>query len=183
MPAFRIKVGLVVNPLMTGLRLRLEIPFRSAPSAKIFTFNSLAAFIRIRFPELRLDSIPENNLHSFGKRSHYKIRPVRQLLRVAVIDKNGFAPRRLARGDVAPPISHDERSAQIDRPVASRLQKHSWPRFATGTVVRIDVTAHFDIIDRKQSPELLMDRLRHLGSNSSRGQGRLVRDHHQDKTR
>src|SRR5437764_12660403 len=127
MPAFRIKVGVVVDRLMTGLRLRLESPFRAAASAKIFTFNSLAAFIRIRFPELRLDSIPENNLHSFGKRSHYKIRPVRQLLRVAVIDKNGFAPRRLARGDVAPPLSHDERPAQIGRPVPRRTHKHSWP--------------------------------------------------------
>src|SRR5439155_15978911 len=117
--------------------------------AEDFYFNCSRCFHPQRFSELRLDSIPENNLHSFGKRSHYKIRPVRQLLRVAVIHKNGFAPRRLARSDVAPPISHDERSVQIDRPVASRLEKHSWPRFATGTVVRIDVTAHFDIIDRK----------------------------------
>src|SRR5437660_537102 len=95
----------------------------------------------------------KDNSGSLLEGCHNKIRRIYQSLWIAVIHKNGFAPRRLARRDVAPPISHDERSAQIDRPLASRLQKHSWPRFATGTVVLIDVTAHFDIIDRKQSPE------------------------------
>ena len=41
MPALRIRVGLVVKPLMYGLRYISNMPALSAPSAKILTFRSL----------------------------------------------------------------------------------------------------------------------------------------------
>ena len=47
MPALRIKVGLVVKPLMTGLAYSLRMPALSAPSANTFTPRSLTAFTRM----------------------------------------------------------------------------------------------------------------------------------------
>src|SRR5471032_417469 len=45
MPAFRMSVGFVVNPLIIGLRYISSMPALSAPSANSFTFKSLTAVI------------------------------------------------------------------------------------------------------------------------------------------
>src|ERR1044071_867485 len=82
------------------------------------------------------DPVPEYDLHRLGKRSHYEIGRVHQLLRIAAVHKNGAAPGCLARGDVSPPVSHHERTVQVDGPVPRRLQEHARLRFATGTPVR-----------------------------------------------
>src|SRR5580698_5033689 len=42
MPALRIRVGLVVKPLIQGLAYMCSMPARSAPSAKIFTPKSVS---------------------------------------------------------------------------------------------------------------------------------------------
>src|SRR6185503_21334451 len=108
MPALRISVGLVVNPLIRGFRLRLEIPFRSAPSAKIFTFNSLTGFIAFQPHSTGFRSLSENNLHGFGERSHYKIRRIDLPFRVTAFHKNRGASSRLPGRNIPPAIAHHE---------------------------------------------------------------------------
>src|ERR1700730_9761533 len=49
MPALRIRVGLVVNPVMKDLPYISSMPALSAPSAKIFTLSSEIVFISISF--------------------------------------------------------------------------------------------------------------------------------------
>src|SRR4051794_40784335 len=53
MPAFRIRVGFVVKPRMSGFADISRIPPRSAPSAKILIFSSSIAAIRLPFLRCR----------------------------------------------------------------------------------------------------------------------------------
>src|SRR5438034_6820472 len=46
MPALRIRVGLVVNPLINGFAAISFMPARSAPSANSFTFSAFMSLMR-----------------------------------------------------------------------------------------------------------------------------------------
>src|SRR5277367_6429700 len=69
MPAVRIRVGLVVKPLMSGLRYNSRIPARSAPSAKILTFKS--ARLDIGSAPFEVRSYPLNFYARCGEVVHY----------------------------------------------------------------------------------------------------------------
>src|SRR5436309_600967 len=107
MPAFRISVGFVVNPLMSGFRLSSAITFRSAPSANIFTFRSASDFMRCVLPRLLVQAARlkmEHNPGRFKQRTHDKVGFVRPRFGVSVIHKNGLAAGGLAGGNIPPPI-------------------------------------------------------------------------------
>src|SRR5579863_5468960 len=114
MPALRINVGLVVNPLIHGLSASSSIEARSAPSAKIFTRKEATSAI---FQHSRARG-SENPLRSFTQRADADKRTIRALFGVAVVDEYCAATGAMAGLDVAPAIAHDETGFQIDIPNA-----------------------------------------------------------------
>src|SRR5437763_1814185 len=101
MPTLRIKVGLVVNPLIYGLAYISSMPALSAPSAKSFSATSGTRFICIpllvQYPGHRGQQAVGNEVRALGP-----------LLRVTAVDPDSGTAGLLARDDVLPAISdHD----------------------------------------------------------------------------
>src|SRR5213592_2238752 len=99
MPALRISVGLVVKPLISGLAASVAMPFKSAPSAKIFTFNFSSDVMATR---LLVCGIFQNDFCGLRKGFHREVRGFGPALGVIALDKNRPATGRLARRHVAP---------------------------------------------------------------------------------
>src|ERR1019366_10719460 len=99
-PAFRINVGFVVKPLISGLRYRESIALLSAPSAKSLTLRS-DGFILASSVDL-----PDNPLRRFTKRGYPRRRRPRGLaLPIAKLDKHRSYTR------VQPPVDIPPRGA------------------------------------------------------------------------
>src|ERR1700737_1292405 len=100
MPALRIKVGLVVKPLIQVLRARSRIDCLSAPSAKIFT-----CIVEIRSGILQPHLTHAHDpVGSFAQRVDSKIWPMGPLFEISVIDEDRPAAGALARFHVPPSI-------------------------------------------------------------------------------
>src|SRR5258708_3296220 len=108
MPALRISVGLVVNPLIIGFAAISFMPARSAPSANSLTLRSLVAFTDFS-PWNALRKIacgPQDKGRRFGQRFYCKVRFLGSFFRVLIVDEVIFpAARRLAGADVAPAVA------------------------------------------------------------------------------
>src|ERR1700693_1365970 len=119
MPAVRIKLGLVVKPLIQELRARSRIDCLSAPSAKILT-----CMVEIRSGILQPHlSYAHDPVGSFAQRVDSKIWPDGPLFQIPVIDENRPAAGALARFPVPPSIPDDEAGRQIDIPLLRRLEQ------------------------------------------------------------
>jgi hypothetical protein len=70
------------------------------------------------------------------------------LLRVVVIDENGFASRAPTRFDVTPPVAHHETLAEFDIPVRSGSQHQARLRLPAFTAISVLVIACPDVIER-----------------------------------
>src|ERR1700722_19030973 len=114
MPAFRMSVGLVVNPLIKGLSTSSRMEARSAPSAKILTRNNATSGILQRLQREARASGSQNPLRGFAQGADTDEGAVRTLLGVAVVDKNRPATCAVAGCNVAPPIANNEARLQID---------------------------------------------------------------------
>src|ERR1700694_4340868 len=98
MQALVIKVGLVVKPLIQGLRARSRIDCLSAPSAKILT-----CMVEIRSGILQPHlSHAHDPVGRFAQRVDSKIWPDGPLFQIPVIDENLPAAGALARLHVPP---------------------------------------------------------------------------------
>ena len=78
-------------------------------------------------------------------------------LPVVVIDQNCFATRGVAGIDVAPAISHEETSREIDVVLALGLEQKSRPGLAASAIIRIIMVTDEDIVDRQRRGQRLMD--------------------------
>src|SRR5579863_3199863 len=108
MPAFRISVGLVVNPLMSGFAARSRMEARSAPSAKILTrYKAISGILR-RGRSMARASGSKNPVGGLAQRADAHERTIGALFGVAVIDENRSATSALSGGDVAPAVAYDE---------------------------------------------------------------------------
>src|SRR5260370_40913720 len=126
MPALRIEVGLVVKPLIQGLRARSRIDWLSAPSAKIFT-----CMVEIRSGILQPHvSHAHDPVGRFAQRVDSQIWPMRPLFAVTIIDKDRPAAGALARFHIPPPIADDETSGEIDIQLSRRFEQQPWFRLA-----------------------------------------------------
>src|ERR1700744_5367845 len=90
-PTLRIRVGLVVMPVINGLALSCSMPALSAPSAKILICRSFS----VRFIDAsQMLAFAQNYVRRLSQMASQKIRLLFQLLGVAAIDENRPAPGR-----------------------------------------------------------------------------------------
>src|SRR5712671_1064624 len=174
MPALRISVGLVVNPLILGSAAISFMPARSAPSAKSFTLSCLIS-IDTPFPLSRAVAFLEDEGRRFGQRFYCNVRLIGPLFGVSVVDEVIFATRRLARGDVAPAVAHQKAALKFYAELVRGFEQHAGLRLAAGAMVRIGVEAHLDEVDAKAFAEKCVYLLDRLASLLPRGDIRLVR--------
>src|SRR5271167_2400255 len=110
MPALRIKVGLVVKPLIQELRARSSIDCLSAPSAKILT-----CMLEIRSGILQPHlSYAHDPAGGFRQRLDPQIRSDGPLFVISVIDEDGPAAGALARFHIPPSIPDHEAMGEVD---------------------------------------------------------------------
>src|SRR5436309_2160297 len=168
MPALRISVGLVVKPLMSGLRLNSAMTFKSAPSANIFTVKSANALMRCFLvwpsPSSYSCFILQDNPTGFKQRTCHKIRLVWSSLRVAVVHQNGLAAGGFACGNVAPPVADHERARQINGPDLGCGQQHARLGFAAIALIGLLVVTNLEVIKGKPGAQLLVHLLDHLAA-------------------
>src|SRR5215472_18370241 len=128
MPALRIKLGLVVKPLIQELRASSRIDSLSAPSAKIFT---CMLEIRSGILQPRL-SHAHDPIGCFPERVDSQIRPMGPLFTIAVIYKNRPAAGTLARFHIPPPVPDDKARGEIDVQFARRVEQQ--PRLGLAAI-------------------------------------------------
>src|SRR5258708_39117891 len=114
------RVGLVVNPLIAGFAAISLMPARSAPSANSFTFRLGTALIALILVSLWESG--EDPARGFGQGFYRDIRRLGVLFAVTVVDEEIRAPRRLARGHVAPAVAHHEAPLEVDAEFACGLE-------------------------------------------------------------
>src|SRR5580704_12353842 len=181
MPACRISVGLVVNPLIRGLAARSRMEARSAPSAKILTRNKATSGILRRLHKMARASGAQNILRGFAQRADAYERPIRTLFGVTVVHENGAAAGAMAGFDVAPTVAHNEARLQVYVPYASRFEQQPRLRLAAGATRRVIMRTDADSIQ----PQKAFQALVHLGNLAGRNQAtrdvRLIGDQNQSE--
>src|SRR5947209_16844429 len=111
MPALRISVGFVVNPLIIGFAAISFMPARSAPSANSLTFRFLTSLTGFPLDWLL---VQQDMLRRFGQRFYRNVRFFGPFFRIRIVDEERLALRRLRRPHVAPAIAHQETCGKID---------------------------------------------------------------------
>src|ERR1017187_1223744 len=182
MPALRIRVGLVVKPLMSGFAARVAIPFRSAPSAKILTF-SLSSDFMLRSAGYTLGGLFQNDFCRFRQGLDRKVRRFGFALRVMALHQNRSTTCGLADRHIAPAVADHPGTLQINPPFPRRRQQHPRLGLAAIATIRLDVITHLDIVNGEpfaQSPVHFLDR---LALGQPRAHVRLIRDDDQNESR
>src|SRR3954470_2050313 len=133
---------------MTGRAAICRMPARSAPSAKIFTFNAKLEYT-ISSPGKTVSG-PQDKGRCVSEGFYRKVWRLRPLLRVGVVNEKRLAAGRVGRPDVAPPIAHHVTVAQIDMELRRRIKKQARHRLAAAAVVVFGVKTHLHRIDRQR---------------------------------
>src|SRR5258708_917325 len=163
MPALRIRLGFVVNPLIRGFLYMVRMPSKSAPSAKIFTASwfsrSIPSPLRPSQTKPARDQgraasrFAQYDLRRLPHRGSDEIRTVRLLVRIAQVDKDRPATDGLPGRDVGPPIADHKASRTVEPQPASGAAQHARSRFAAVAFIASAVVARLDGIDRERCGE------------------------------
>src|SRR5712672_466 len=124
MPALRISVGLVVNPLIMGSAAISFMPAMSAPSANSLTLSCLMS-IETPFSLSRAVASSEDEGRRFGQRFYCNVRFIGPFFRVLIVDEVIFATRGLSRANVPPAVADQKAVRQVYAELASGFEQHA----------------------------------------------------------
>jgi hypothetical protein len=81
------------------------------------------------------------------------------LLRVLILDEDGFTSRAPTRFDITPPVAHHEALAEFDTPVSGSVQHQPGVRLPAFAAVPVVVIAGPDVIEGYAAPQVTVNRL------------------------
>src|SRR3954466_6081170 len=169
MPAFRMRVGFVVKPLMKGSWYSLVMSFRSAPSAKIFTVNRSIDSIENSFRP-----IEPNPVGCVGKRLDDGVRRLGVRFQVRPVDEDRRASCAASRFDVPPPVADHEARFKTESVVAGCRPQQSVLRLPTVALIAVVMVADPNVVERQQGRQSALYRVNDCAVLSTPGNVRLI---------